>query len=62
VSDHKGMAGWTLYEGWKTSGRPWMTLLRGQTIYENGRLQQGAGFGQFLARSAPLPPLGGAAR
>jgi len=62
VSDHKGMAGWTLYEGWKTSGRPWMTVLRGQTIYENGRLQQGAGFGQFLARSAPLPPLGGAAR
>jgi dihydroorotase-like cyclic amidohydrolase len=62
VSDHRGIAGWTLYEGWKTSGRPWMTLLRGEVLFENGRLQQGPGFGQFLARTAPLPPIGGAAR
>ena len=62
VKDHKGMAGWTLYEGWKTTGRPWMTILRGQTLYENGRLHQNPGFGKFLARSAPLPPVGGAAR
>src|SRR5437867_11136874 len=62
VKDHRGIAGWTLYEGWKTSGRPWMTLLRGQVLFENGRLQQGPGFGKFLARTAPLPPIGGAAR
>ena len=62
VKDHHGIAGWTLYEGWKTTGRPWMTLLRGQAIFENGKLQQGPGFGRFLARSAPLPPVGGASR
>ena len=41
---------------------PFTGTLRGQTLFENGRLQQNAGFGQFLARTAPLPPLGGAAR
>ena len=34
VADHRGIAGWTLYEDWKTTGRPWMTLLRGQTLLE----------------------------
>jgi len=62
VADHRGMAGWTLYEGWKTRGRPWMTLLRGHVLFDNGRLRQTPGFGQFLARGAPLPPLGGSVR
>jgi dihydropyrimidinase len=62
VADHRGMAGWTLYEGWKTRGRPWMTLLRGHVLFEKGRLQQAPGFGRFLARGAPLAPLGGAVR
>jgi dihydropyrimidinase len=62
VADHHGMAGWTLYEGWKTRGRPWMTLLRGQVLLDRGRLQQPPGFGAFLARGAPQPPVGGAVR
>jgi dihydropyrimidinase len=57
VADHRGMAGWTLYEGLETHGRPWMTLLRGRPLLENGQLQQKPGFGQFLHRGAPQPPL-----
>jgi dihydropyrimidinase len=62
VADHHGIAGWTLYEGFKTRGRPWMTLLRGETLLEQGRLRQQPGFGQYLHRGAPAAPLGGAAR
>jgi dihydroorotase-like cyclic amidohydrolase len=62
VADHHGMAGWTLYEGFKTSGRAWMTLLRGEVLLEQGRVRQQPGFGQYLRRTAPAPPLGGAVR
>src|SRR5262252_5453894 len=62
VQDHKGIAGWTLYEGWKARGRPWMTLLRGEVLLDRGRLMRPAGYGQFLRRGVPVPPLGGAAR
>jgi dihydroorotase-like cyclic amidohydrolase len=62
VSDHKGIAGWTLYEGWKARGRPWMTLLRGETLLDRGRLERRPGYGQFLRRGGPMAPLGGASR
>ena len=62
VADHHGMAGWTLYEGWKRRGRPWMTLLRGEVLLNQGRLEQKPGFGRFMRRGAPQPPLAGPAR
>ena len=62
VADHRGMAGWTLYENFTTHGRPWMTLLRGEVLLENGTLHQPPGFGQYLHRGRPLPPLTVAAR
>jgi dihydroorotase-like cyclic amidohydrolase len=62
VADHHGMAGWTLYEGLKTRGRPWMTLLRGEVLLEQGRVGQAPGFGRYLHRGAPAPPLGGPVR
>jgi dihydropyrimidinase len=62
VADHRGMAGWTLYENFKTHGRPWMTLLRGEVLLRNGELEQRPGFGQYLRRGAPLPPMTIAAR
>jgi dihydropyrimidinase len=62
VADHRGMAGWTLYENFKTHGRPWMTLLRGEVLLDNGTLHQPPGFGQYLHRGRPLPPLAVAAR
>jgi dihydroorotase-like cyclic amidohydrolase len=62
VGDHHGMAGWTLYEGWKLHGRPWMTLLRGEVLLKDGRLHQKPGFGRFLARGGPQPPVAGPVR
>jgi dihydropyrimidinase len=62
VADHRGMAGWTLYEGWKVRGRPWMTLLRGRVLLNQGVLEQAPGSGRYLARTGPLPPLGGPVR
>ena len=62
VDDHHGMAGWTLYEGWKLHGRPWMTLLRGEVLLKDGQLHQKPGFGRFLARGGPQPPVAGPVR
>jgi dihydroorotase-like cyclic amidohydrolase len=62
VADHHGIAGWTLYEGWAARGRPWMTLLRGRVLLDRGTLAEGPGFGRYLARGAPVSPLGGAVR
>jgi dihydropyrimidinase len=62
VDDHHGIAGWTLYEGWKLHGRPWMTLLRGEVLLKDGQLHQKPGFGRFLARGGPQPPVAGPVR
>ncbi len=58
ASDHKGIGGWTLYEGWKVRGRVAMTVLRGEVLVSDGQLQQRPGFGRFLERGRPLAPLG----
>ena len=55
VADHHGIAGWTLYEGWNARGRPWMTVLRGRVLLNEGRVELPAGAGQFLPRRGPLP-------
>jgi hypothetical protein len=34
-----------------------MTLLRGEVLLENGKLHQQPGFGEYLHRGGPLPPL-----
>lgn len=60
VTDHRGTAGWTLYEGWRVRGRPWMTLLRGRVLLNQGRLELGPGAGRYLPRGRPVPPLAGA--
>jgi dihydropyrimidinase len=62
VADHHGMAGWTLYEGWRVRGRPWMTLLRGRVLLNQGALEQEPGFGEYLPRGRPISPIGGAVR
>jgi len=60
---HLGIAGFTPYEGWTVRGRPWMTLLRGQVVLNSeGVLEQKPGYGRYLARTSPLPPLAGAVR
>jgi hypothetical protein len=38
-----------------------MTVLRGEVLLNQGRLEQKPGYGQFLARTGPVAPLGGTA-
>ena len=58
----RGIAGMTLYEGRKMRGRPWMTLLRGRILLNQGKLEQEAGYGRFLRRGSPVPPIAGSVR
>jgi dihydropyrimidinase len=60
AGDHMSNAGYTLFEGWEITGRPWMTLLRGQVLLNDGKLEQRPGYGQFMECEGPLTPLGGA--
>ena len=40
-----------------------MTLLRGQVVLgSDGVLEQKPGYGHYLARTSPLPPIAGAVR
>ena len=60
---HLGIAGFTPYEGWTVRGKPWMTLVRGQTVLNpDGTLEQKPGYGRYLRRAGPKAPLAGAAR
>jgi dihydropyrimidinase len=62
-SQHLGIAGFTPYEGWRVRGRPWMTLVRGQVVLTpSGDLEQKPGFGRYLPRGGPMPPIAGAVR
>jgi dihydropyrimidinase len=60
-AQHLGIAGFTPYEGWKVRGRAWMTLVRGQVVLNPaGELEQKPGYGRFLPRRGPTPPIAGA--
>jgi dihydropyrimidinase len=60
---HLGIAGFTPYEGWAVRGRPWMTLLRGQVLLNSeGVLEQKPGYGRYLPRTSPVPPVAGSVR
>ena len=43
ASDHHSNAGYTLFEGWRVNGRPWITMLRGQVLLQDGEIQQKPG-------------------
>ena len=62
AQDHQSNAGYSLFEGWQVSGRPWMSLLRGQVLLNQGTLEQKPGYGKFLECESPTSPLGGAVR
>ena len=59
---HQSNAGYTLFEGWEVKGTPWMTLLRGQVLLNQGNLEQQPGYGKFLACEGPRSPIGGPVR
>ncbi len=52
-----GNAGYTNYEGWSVTGKPWMTMLRGAVLLLDGELRQGSGYGEFLPAGTPTPPV-----
>ena len=62
-TQHLGIAGFTPYEGWPARGRPWMTLVRGQTVLgPDGAIEQKPGFGCYLSRGGPQAPIAGRVR
>ncbi|MBI3330119.1 MAG: amidohydrolase family protein [Nitrospinae bacterium] len=62
AGDHHSNTGYTLFEGWEVQGWPWMTLLRGRVLLNQGKLEQQPGYGQFLPAGGPVPPIGGRVR
>jgi dihydropyrimidinase len=58
-ADLLSRAGFTPYEGWQVKGMPWMTLLRGKVLLQDGKLHLSPGDGQFLPAGSRLPPIGG---
>jgi len=62
-ADHLGIAAFTPYEGWAVRGKAWMSLVRGEVLLApDGSLDQKPGYGRYLARIGPQPPLAGAVR
>jgi dihydropyrimidinase len=59
AAEHFSKTGYSLFEGWEMHGKPWMTLLRGRVLLNQGKLEQQPGYGQFLSAGSPLPPIGG---
>ena len=59
AGEHYSKTGYSLFEGWEVRGNPWMTLLRGHVLLNQGKLEQQPGYGQFLHAGGPLPPIGG---
>ncbi|MDP6550463.1 MAG: amidohydrolase family protein, partial [Dehalococcoidia bacterium] len=62
AKDHQSNSGYSLFEGWQVKGRPWMTLLRGQVLLNQGKLEQQPGYGRFLSCDGPRAPVGGPVR
>jgi dihydroorotase (multifunctional complex type) len=48
--DQESNCGWTPYDGFKVKGAPFMSILRGQVIMENGEVVGKKGYGKYLPR------------
>jgi dihydroorotase len=53
--DLLGIIGWSPYAGLKTKGVPVRTILRGRTIYLDGKVTAQAGYGKLAASAGPAP-------
>ncbi|MFN8556195.1 MAG: dihydroorotase family protein [Dehalococcoidia bacterium] len=51
--------GYTPYEGRTLSGRPVMTLVRGQVVLENGVLRRGGDYGAYIPADRLMAPVYG---
>jgi allantoinase len=52
-ADFRGFGTWSPFEGVECQGRVVRTMLRGTTVYADGRFPVAPGFGQFLAPARP---------
>lgn len=50
AEDDLSKADYSVYEGWKVTGWPVMTIRRGEVVFENGKVIARAGSGQLVAR------------
>ena len=46
AADSLSKCGWTPFEGWRVKGRVECVILRGQTVYENGKILAKPGYGK----------------
>lgn len=46
ASEMKSRCGWTPFEGWKVKGRVRKVILRGQAVFDDGKILAAPGFGQ----------------
>jgi len=44
---------WSPYAGWQLHGKVIQTILRGETVYQEGAFLKGAGYGQFVPSHMP---------
>ena len=49
-ADGYSKAGFSIYEGWKITGRPKITFRRGEIVYRNNQITASPGSGQLLKR------------
>ena len=50
TSELHSKAEYTAYEGWKVKGKLVLSLVRGEILLKDGRVNQHPGFGHYLAR------------
>lgn len=43
-------AGYSAFEGWRVKGKPVLSLLRGEILLKDGKLQRSPGYGRYLPR------------
>jgi dihydropyrimidinase len=46
----QSFADWGLYDGWEVKGWPTMTIVRGRTVMEDGKIVGDEGYGQYIPR------------
>ncbi|MFN8558448.1 MAG: amidohydrolase family protein [Dehalococcoidia bacterium] len=51
--------GYTPYEGWALDGAVALTILRGNVLFQDGKLLQDGGFGRYLPAGTAIPPVYG---
>jgi dihydropyrimidinase len=51
AGSHRQAIDYSVFEGYEFIGSPSLTILNGQVVFENGRVNVAAGAGTFVARS-----------